>query len=362
MKKIGVLTIIWGIAISTILGQDNSWETKKQVTGYIATEFNYLDNVEGLDKNYGISLTEAGFLVNYQPIQNLTIKGVAVYRPGLEIDQVLNELNAEYKITDYLNAKVGRFLTPLSPVNTFYYAPVNISATLPMITNLHEAYPMTMDAVSFNGFVGNNLKLGYNAFAGGYHNTINTETGALGFFGTESDYFYTIDGTEMYSLDYNALNSTLNFGYGLHTQLSYNDIVTLGYNIISMDPQTVDVYVNSLQLTVPTQLGAKISGVNFELKYNTLKILGEIWNNNISFGDNDYNNTDKFIIISNTFGRFTPYVRYESHNMFNVSIERYTAGVNFKPIFETTFKLEYLMYDYKSYDVNGIVATAIYSF
>ncbi len=93
-----------------------------------------------------------------------------------------------------------------------------------------------------------------------------------------------------------------------------------------------------------------------------MKILCELWNNDISFNDFKYDNSDKFVIVSNTFGKFTPYARYEEHKAFDVSIKHYTAGINFKPIFETTFKLEYLMYDYKSYDINGVVATAIYSF
>ncbi len=164
--------------------------------------------------------------------------------------------------------KVGRFLSPLSPINTFYYAPVNISATLPMITNLHEAYPMTMDALSFNGVVGNDLKFGYNIFAGGYHNTINTETGALGFFGTESDYYYALsDGP--YDLDFDALNSTLNFGYGVHAQLSFKDMVTLGYNYTTVDPENVDVYVKAYDATWTTKmkktLVALISSLNITL-------------------------------------------------------------------------------------------------
>ncbi len=361
MKKLGITALLLGLSIATLWAQDDVWEARKQITGYVATEFNYLDNIEGHSKDYGMALTEAGLLVNYQPLQKLTLKAVAVYRPGLTVDQVLNELNAEYKIDDYLKIKVGRFLTPLSPINTYYYAPVNVSATLPMITNLHEAYPMTMDAVSFNGSVGNDLKFGYNAFAGGYHNTINNKTGALGFFGTESNYFYGL-GEAAYSLDFDAMNSSLNFAYGLHAQLSYKDILTVGYNIIKEDPQDIDLFVNELGSAIPVEMNANINGINIAFKYKTLQVIGELWNNDVSFATEERNISDKFVIISNTFGKFTPYTRYEAHKMFGTDIKRYTAGVNFKPIFETTFKLEYLFYDYQSYDINGIVATAIYSF
>ncbi len=362
MKQLGIIAILCGLVTTPIWSQNESWEARKQITGYVATEFNYLNNVEGLEKNYGLALTEAGLLINYQPIQKLTLKAVAVYRPGLTVDQVLNELNAEYKVADYFKVKVGRFLTPLSPINTYYYAPVNVSATLPLITNLHEAYPMTIDAVSFNGSVGNDLKFGYNVFAGGYYNTINNETGALGFFGTESDYFYTLEGNNPYELDFTALNATLNFGYGLHAQLSYKDMITLGYNYTTEDAETVDVYVKAYDMTIPEEMKKNIQGLNFEFKYNTFKVSAEWWKNDISFADVTYDNSDKFVVVSNTFGKFTPYARYESHRSFNIDINRYTAGINFKPIFETTFKLEYLMYDYKSYDIDGVVATAIYSF
>ncbi len=45
MKKFGILTLICFFTTLTVWGQDEVWEAKKQITGYIATEFNYLNNV-----------------------------------------------------------------------------------------------------------------------------------------------------------------------------------------------------------------------------------------------------------------------------------------------------------------------------
>ena len=91
---------------------------------------------------------------------------------------MLNEANIQYKVGEKAGIKVGRFLTPLSPMNTYYYAPVNSSATLPVLVSNHEFFPLNMDAVSYNGNIGENFKISYELFAGGYRNTTWMKTGA----------------------------------------------------------------------------------------------------------------------------------------------------------------------------------------
>ena len=69
-----------------------------------------------------------------------------------------------------------------------------------------------------------------------------------------------------------------------------------------------------------------------------------------------------FIEVSHRINKFTPYVRYEDQLTDDIEYSRFTAGINYKPSFERTLKLEYLMYDHTSGTVNGFVGTLIYSF
>ena len=69
-----------------------------------------------------------------------------------------------------------------------------------------------------------------------------------------------------------------------------------------------------------------------------------------------------FVELSHRLNKFTPYLRYEDQLTIDVEYTRYTIGVNYKPSFTQTVKLEYLLYDHESGQVNGLVGTLIYSF
>ncbi|MCW3787298.1 hypothetical protein [Plebeiibacterium sediminum] len=361
MKKFGILTVIFIMTMVSVWGQEDTWEVRKHITGYVATEFNYFDNLKGYDKNIGVSVAEAGFLFNYQPIKDLKFKVVAVYRPNSSVDQLINEINAEYKVNNFLNVKAGRFLTPLSPINTFYYAPVNVSATLPLITNLHQVFPLNMDAISLNGSIGNDFKFGYDLFAGGYRNSVNMKSGAMGFYGTEADYFENLEETS-FTVDYESFNTSLNFGGGGHIQASYKDMITVGFNVFKGQKENINIMLPQIGQMFPEKLQKDVYGFNFNFKHNSLNVVAEWWDNDMTIMGETYDTSDGFVIVSNTFNKLTPYVRYEQHTAFGSDIIRYAAGVNYKPIFETTLKLEYLHYDYNDYDLNGLVASVIYSF
>src|SRR6056297_545498 len=171
-NKIPIITLLLFFVLSTqlVLAQ-NYWEPITNFTGYVSTEFNYFDELEEYDVNYGAAVSEAGILMTYQPASTFTIKGVFVYRPGYDFDKMLNEAYGEYSFSSELNFKIGRFLTSLSPMNTYYYAPVNTSATLPIIITNNENFPLNIDGASVNGSFGNDFKLNYDAFAGGYTNS-----------------------------------------------------------------------------------------------------------------------------------------------------------------------------------------------
>lgn len=361
------LAIVSAMAIN-VWGQEAEWEPQSKITGYLAAEADYFPNIHNGERNYGMILSEAGILASYDCTQRLTIKGVFVYRPDLTIDQMVNEANAQWKANDYLNIKVGRFLSPLSPMNTYYYAPVNNSATLPMIISHHEFFPLNMDAVSFNGKVGNDLLFDYDVFAGGYKNSLWLKTGALGFFGTEDQYFS--DGS-LGSINSTSINSSMSFGGGAHVGIKWHDYITLGLNTMLSAPGEMPASLPTPAGTMDIMLDVDrfAYGLNFKAKYNTLQLLGEVWYTDIDFSNADYNISSSqlvkgtFVELSNSFGKLTPYARYEYHNGLGLNYNRYTTGLNLRPGFETCFKLEYMFYDQKeSSDLNGFVASVIYSF
>jgi hypothetical protein len=72
-----------------------------------------------------------------------------------------------------------------------------------------------------------------------------------------------------------------------------------------------------------------------------------------------------YIELSNSFGKITPYVRYEDHTSDYASIpnfSRYTGGINYRPIFEITLKAEYMHYKNSAQNLDGFAGTLIYSF
>lgn len=364
------------LSVGHAFAQETEWEPQKQVTGYVATEANYFDNLKNKERNYGAALSEAGILASYQPTRNMTIKGVVVYRPGLAIDQMVNEVNAQWSNSNLFNVKVGRFLTPLSPMNTYYYAPVNNSATLPMIISHHEFFPLNMDAVSLNGTVGNNLKLDYNLFAGGYQNSLWLKTGAMGIFGAEDEYF----GEDALSfIDPNAINSAYSFGGGVHAGLKWNDYLTVGLNSLMSSPGEMGIEYDYNGTLVPVTLEVERAayGLNVKANFKTLQLLGEFWQSDLQYSNSTIGLKEStvlkgtFVELSNTFGKITPYVRHEYHEGLDLDYHRYTGGINYRPSFETCFKLEYLYYTHPNEksiggddepDFSGLVATVVVSF
>ena len=363
MRKIFqfMLVVAFVLLVSSSVKAQEEWEPQKRFTGYISTEFNYFNDLKRYDNEYGVSLSEAGVLASYQPVKDITFKMVFVYRPDFSIDQMVNEANVQYSVSDNLRFKVGRFLTPLSPMNTYYYAPVNTGATLPVLISNHEFFPLNMDAVSVNGSVGEDFKFGYEVFAGGYDNTTWMKTGAVGFFGDEVGYFkqlinspYTIDG---------SYNQTRNLAVGGNVRFSYQDYVKVGVSVFNPKTEDMPVYYYALDMADSFESEKITYGLDFKLALNNTRLTGEIWNSDMTVnGTTDIELKGSFVELSHSLGKVTPYVRYEDQTTNDVEFQRYTGGLMYKPSFETTFKCEYLHYDHKAQDIDGLVLSLIYSF
>lgn len=361
-KTITALFLVLCVGAQMAFSQ-SSWEPQTDITGYISTEVNYFDELEGYELKYSAAVSEAGFLISYQPKSNFRIKGVFVYRPGFQFDQMLNEAFGELTLSEEAKFQVGRFLLPLSPSNTFYYAPVNSSATLPILVTNHEFYPVTIDGASFNGYLGTDFKMNYNLFAGGYKNSTWLRTGAVRFFGDEVNYLKRLIGSPA-TID-PSYNKTYNFGFGGRLGFSYKSYIDIGFSTFKPNDEQVPVQATvapGQTITVERTFEKFSYGLNVKLQYRNTKLVGEYWTSDLKSDGSEVDLEGSFVELSHRFNKVTPYVRYEDQLTDDIDYQRYTAGINYKPSFTKTFKLEYLRYEHTSDDINGIVAALIYSF
>lgn len=361
MKRIVLLLgVAMLVAMGSTVNAQSDWEPQKRITGYVATEFNYFNNLEGYENEYGIALSEAGILASYQPLEQLTFKAVFVYRPDFSFNQMLNEANIAYKANDNVNFKVGRFLTPLSPMNTYYYAPVNTSATLPIVVSNHEFFPLTMDAVSINGSAGDDFKISYDVFAGGYRNTTYMRTGAVRFFGDEIIYYKELIKSP-YRID-RSYDNSYNVAVGGNLGFSFKDIAQLGVSAFKPKDEIFPTYIPEHDIVMDYDSEKFTYGLNFGLKLNNTKLTGEIWNSDFAINGTAVDLKGAFVELSQSLGKVTPFVRYEDQLSNDIDFKRYTAGMLYQPIFEIGCKVEYLHYEHEVQNVDGVVMALIYSF
>jgi len=391
MLKLKILILTAFLVL--VMGLENSysqtyWEPTTNITGYISTEFNYFDELNGFETNYGASVSEAGILVTYQPTSNFTIKSVFVYRPGYDFDLMLNEAFGELKTSDFLKFKVGRFLTPLSPMNTYYYAPVNTSATLPIIITNNENFPLNIDGISINGSIGQSFKIKYDLFSGGYTNSTWKPSGAIGFLGQEVPYFKKQINSQFTIGE--SYNGSYNVGLGGKASIAYENYIEVGAGFFNPKKETMPIAITlpenalgagspAMNIVSPTGIKRPTWGYSAKLNYGNTNINAEYWTGDIQLDAIAYDFTGsgtattlqaksevelegRFVQLSHRIDKFTPYARYEFQHTSDAKYKRYSAGVNYKPSFTRTVKLEYLRYDHESGNINGLIASLIYSF
>jgi hypothetical protein len=294
---------------------------------------------------------------------------------------MINEVSGEYAFSDMFKIKGGRFLTPLSPVNSFYFAPVNVGITLPMLISHHEYYPLNLNGLSVNGNFGGQFKINYNVFAGGYYTSLWKGTGPLNFFGNEDDYFRKLDHLQLYSSLMQAEN--LNFGGGGHLGLAFSDYVEVGVNYFTSKPE---YFANMDTVPDPSNTSGatrNITGLNFKLHYNFIQITGEQWWSNLEitnipigfnpatfqliYGTGKSKLKGSFYELTCNYKTLTPFVRYEYHKAYNIDLtdlifHKYSFGLNYKPRYEINLKCEVVHYDHPKHKIDGILASLIYSF
>ncbi|GAF01854.1 hypothetical protein [Saccharicrinis fermentans] len=358
-KQLLVLTAVLAFFGVQINAQDQ-WEPQTKISGYLSTEFNYFNDLDGYDKEYGVALSEAGILASYQPLKDVSLKMVFVYRPDYSIDQMINEANIQYRLSQNVNFKVGRFLTPLSPMNTYYYAPVNISATLPVLISNHEFFPLNMDAISLNGKFGDDVSISYDVFAGGYNNAMWLNTGAVGFFGNEVSYYGALLNSP-FTID-DSYKATRNLAVGGNIRFAYQDYVNIGLSMFNSQKEKVPAMVMGNNSVLIFDSERFSYGIDAKLSYNNTQLIGGFWNSDLTINNKFIDHKGAFVELNHSFVKITPYVRYEDQTSFYIEFQRYTGGVMYKPSFETTLKCEYLHYEQEVQNLDGFVVSLIYSF
>lgn len=332
----------------SIIAQDN-WEPRTHFTGYINSVAEYSDQ-QNLKKDYAIGLSELGFLASYKPLEKLEFKTTLVYSNyTFHVSQLFVEGYGMYHFSDGFKLGVGRFLTPLSPVNLYFYAPLNPSGVVPMLVSHHFLFPQSINGFQIAGEfdASSKLKLGYNVCIGSYAYINHFESGVLGIQAQEDSY----PSFGYYDTEADKINNYL-CGTG-RIYASIGDMVTLGANYFKADAQQVTQDVNGKFIYYPST--KYTYGFDMHVNIANVKVNGEYWagkqkttsETDAALGkhiENDYEGYyGEFIYDGDVF---KPFVRYDyikdvTVNLVGLPTQAATAGLAFRPRFETLVKLEY---------------------
>lgn len=350
--KITLFMALFAIASLCVNAQDE-WESQTHITGYLNALVEYADlDVLG-DNTLGIGLSEAGFLASYKPLEKLEIKGTLVYTHHIQdIQSLLVEAYAIYSFNEKIKVGAGKFLTPLSPVNTYFYAPLNISATLPMLVSHHVLVPQSISGFQVAGKFGGDLKIDYNLTYGTYENLGHPKNGILGVLGQE----------DIIALEVPNFSPQYLLGGSARLSGSYNEIVSLGLNYFDGTQSMLLSYDLTTHEYIEYDASKYSFGVDAHLNIGDLKINAEYWmgkqttNDAIAGIDPETGlpTNDKIVAdysayyaeIMYTIGMFTPYARYDFladivTPILDAPTTAISGGVAIRPIYELLFKLEY---------------------
>jgi hypothetical protein len=331
---------------TTVLAQDE-WEKVTHFTGYVNAVAEYSDS-KNLKKDYAVGVSEIGFLATYKPSRNLEFKSTLVYSHyTFHVSQLFVEGYGMYHFNDGLKFGVGRFLTPLSPVNLYFYAPLNPSGVVPMLVSHHFLFPQSISGFQLGGNFepSANFKWGYNLSAGTYQYINHFESGVLSILSQEDSY----PSFGYYDTEADKINNYLSATARLHITL--NNKFTVGANYFTGDAQQVTqsegrfIYYPSTKYTW---------GIDGHLTLSNLKVNAEYWagrqqttpetDDIIGHIENSYEAYYAEAIYDGDV--FKPFFRYDyikdiTVNGVGLPTKAATIGIAVRPLFETLLKLEY---------------------
>lgn len=348
MKTKKTIVTLLAMLLSIVLVAQDEWEKVTHLTGYVNAVAEYSD-CKGLKKDYGVGLSEIGFLATYKPTRKLEFKTTLVYSHYMfHVSQIFVEGYGMYHFNDAFKLGVGRFLTPLSPVNLYFYAPLNPSGVVPMLVSHHFLFPQSISGFQIGGNfeLSSNFKLGYNASIGTYPYINHFESGVMGILSQEDSY----PSFGFYDTEADKINKYL-CGTG-RVHFSVSDKFSFGANYFTADAQQVTqdvdgnfIYYPSTKYTWGIDGHINISNIKVNAEYwagkqettkETDAIIGHIENNyEAYYGEVIYDGD-----IFKPFFRWD-YIKDVTVNKVGLPTNAATIGLAVRPLFETLLKFEY---------------------
>lgn len=353
-----------------LLTAQNDWKPQTHFTGYINSVAEYSGHQDtsaiGLanPRHAGIGLAQVGFLASYKPLEKLEIKSTLVYSPWVRSwHDVVVESYGLYSFNNQLKVGAGKFLTPLSPSNLYFYAPLNPSGVLPNVVSHHMFFPQSISGFQVAGELGEDLKAKYNATYGNYYITDHLEGGVLGIQGQEE----IVPFSGHYEV-YSTSRPESYLGGSGRLSLEYTELMKLGLNLFDGTESNLVVLDPATGGPASFEQAKQISyGVDFHLNVKDIQLNAEYWYANIhttkSVPEYKLNYTGYYgeLIYNGTI--LKPWARYEyiedakaifaDGSLVDLPAVTYSAGLAYRPIYETIFKLEYrkiLVKDYEKTD------------
>jgi hypothetical protein len=251
---------------------------------------------------------------------------------------------------------------------------MNTAASLPMLVTHHNMYPMHMDGLSLNGAIGDNFKFNYNIFGGGYFDVGYLPFDPIGYAGKEILYTEAMEVEGKVDFEEKNLDMDLFGAVGAHIGFDIGEVFSIGLNSFYGGTKKYFNPFDSMSVVEAenTQIGKGTKhafGLDAKLKISKFQLSGEHWIGELAaINEPSEDISGGFYELKGTFGKFTPYVQYERHLMYDLHYSRYVAGINIKPTFESTIKLEYFHFSFdgndelEKYSMNGALLSLIYSF
>lgn len=373
MKK--VLPIACGaLMYSAAFAQESGWEPKLHTTGYLTATAEYTDQkwFKEENKNVAVGLAEAGLLASYKPLEKLELKTTLVYSHQMvEFQSMLVEASAMYSFSKAFRVGTGKFLTPLSPINTYFYAPLNPSGTLPMLVAHHYLTPQSISGIQVAGAFGDDFGVEYNLTYGNYTTYAHDRGGVMGLIGNED--FAAIPERAHKTND----KQQYDLGGSARLAVDYKKMFSLGGNLFHGTRSTIGVGV--IDPAAPGG-GYKLYPVSRRVSYGVdahlnlfdenLKVNGEYWvGSNKTTSLVDAGAAEELTLDMDGYyaeaiykiGKFSPFVRYESIsdakaiiyakfptmliNEANVRASSVGGGIAYRPIYEVLIKADVRMLD-----------------
>ncbi len=374
MKTKRIFIIVGAIFFSVVSFAQEDWKPRIHFTGYLNSVVEYSDHADEsavklpAEKHWGIGLAQVGFLATYKPLEKIEIKTTIVYSPWVRSwHDVLIEAYGKYRFNEKFNIGAGKFLTPLSPSNLSFYAPLNTSGVLPMVVSHHMFFPQSISGFQVAGAFGDDFKIDYNATYGNYYITDHIESGVLGIQGQEElwpfqGHYEVYEGNKPES--YLGGSGRLAFNYQDFVNLGLNIFEGTESNLVVLDPATSEP--SSFEPARQTSFG-----VDLHVNVKKIKLNTEYWMANAVTTKSateykmDYEGYYAELIYDG--GQLKPWIRYEyiedaqavytNGDFVNIPIVSYSGGIAYRPIYETIFKLEYRRVLIEDYQDTGLPST-----